>query len=155
MKEQMMKQSGNIVEFNDWMRQQVSQLHAHGEEATDLLAYLWNMYLTTPNKECGDYSKSLHNKYEDSRANYTGEHLMTLAEQKNKGRVLSGELGSLSEVQAEIVALTAKIDVQKQELKPKNTEEQKKKKGNYQAKSAKDSNGAGRRSPWATRHPRK
>ena len=47
-KQRMTKTSGNIVEFNDWVCNQVGQLHASGEEATDLLAYLWKTYLVAP-----------------------------------------------------------------------------------------------------------
>ena len=149
MKEQMMKQSGNMVEFNDWVRQQGSQLHAHGEEATDLLAFLWHSYLKTPNKEFGDYIKSLCNEYEDSQGSYTAEQLMIMAEQKYKGRVLSGEWGSPSEKQVGI----AKIDVLKQELISKRTEEQKNKTGIIKISLPKTQNGAGRRrSPQTTRH---
>ena len=85
MKDQLTKISGNMVEFNDWVRQQVSQLHSRGADATNLLAYLWNTYLTTPDKEFADYIKSLKNKYEDSQVHYTEEQLMILAEQKYKG----------------------------------------------------------------------
>ena len=53
MKEQIMKQMGDIVEFNDWVKQQVGQLYVHGEEVPDLLAYLWNTYLMTPTKSLG------------------------------------------------------------------------------------------------------
>ena len=82
MKDQMTKSSGNIVKFNDWVRQQVSQLHARGEDATNLLAYLWNTCLTTHDKEFADYIKSLKNKYKDSQVHYAVEQLMILAEQK-------------------------------------------------------------------------
>ena len=70
MKQQMTRTSGNIDEFNDWVCNQLGQLHASGEEATDLLAYLWKTYLVTPDWEFVDYIKFLCNEYEEACMNY-------------------------------------------------------------------------------------
>ena len=72
----------NIIEFNDWVHNQVGQLHACGEETTDLLAYLWKMYLVTPDWEFVDYIKFILNKYKDACMNYSAKQLMMLAGNK-------------------------------------------------------------------------
>ena len=46
MKKQLTNMAGNVTEFNDWAQSQVGQLHASGEQAEDLLAYLWKTYLS-------------------------------------------------------------------------------------------------------------
>ena len=51
-------------------------MHASREEATDLLAYLWKMYLVAQNQEFVDNIKFIHNEYEDVQANYTADQLM-------------------------------------------------------------------------------
>ena len=53
-------------------------------------------------------------EYEDERQDYSAEELMLLAENKYKSLKQAGEWGNLSEAEAEIVALNAKIDVLKQ-----------------------------------------
>ena len=97
MKQQMTKTSGNIVEFNDWVCNQVGQLCASREEATDLLAYLWKTYLVMPDQEFVDYTKFLHNEYADACMNYSAEQLMMLAKNKYTSHLLSGEWGNPSD----------------------------------------------------------
>ena len=105
---------GDITSFNDWVREQVRQLAARGTSAPDLLTYLWKNYLQAPDAEFKRYIKTLKAEYEDERQDYSAKQLMLLAENKYKNLKQAGEWGNLSEAEAEIVALNAKIDVLKQ-----------------------------------------
>ena len=42
MAQQLEEQKGNMTKFNEWVEDQVSILQSQGEEAHDLLTYLWN-----------------------------------------------------------------------------------------------------------------
>lgn len=108
--------NGNITAFNKWVREQVGKLTARGATAPDLLAYLWKTYKQAPDKEFVSYIKDLRNQYDDGRSDYTSEDLMVLAENKYKAIVQNEEWGQPSEEQAEIVALTSKIDVLEKQI---------------------------------------
>ena len=105
---------GDITSFNDWVQEQVRQLAARGTSAPDLLTYLWKTYLLAPDAEFKRYIKTLKAEYEDDRQDYSAEQLMLLAENKYKNSKQAGEWGNLSDAEAEIVALNAKIEVLKQ-----------------------------------------
>ena len=105
---------GDITSFNDWVREQVRQLAARGTAPPDLLTYLWKTYLQAPDAEFKRYIKTLKAEYEDERQDYSAEQLMLLAENKYKNLKQAGEWGNLSDAEAEIVALNAKIEVLKQ-----------------------------------------
>ena len=114
MANQLTNLQGDITSFNDWVREQVRQLAARGTSAPDLLTYLWKTYLQAPDAEFKRYIKTLKAEYEDERQDYSAEQLMLLAENKYKNLKQAGEWGNLSDAEAEIVALNAKIDVLKQ-----------------------------------------
>ena len=104
---------GDITSFNDWVREQVRQLAARGTSAPDLLTYLSKTYLQAPDAEFKRYIKTLKAEYEDERQDYSAEQLMLLAENKYKNLKQAGEWGNLSNAEAEIVAINAKIEVLK------------------------------------------
>ena len=114
MANQLTNLQGDITSFNDWVREQVCQLAARGTLAPDLHTYLWKTYLQAPDAEFKRYIKTLKAEYEDERQDYLAEQLMLLAENKYKNLKQAGEWGNLSDAEAEIVALNAKIDVLKQ-----------------------------------------
>ena len=87
---------------------------AQGTSAPDLLTYLWKTYLQAPDAEFKRYIKTLKAEYGDKPQDYSAKQLVLLAENKYKNLKQAGEWGNLSEVEAEIVALNAKIDVLKQ-----------------------------------------
>ena len=111
---QLIHLQGDITSFNDWVREQVRQLAARGTGAPDLLTYLWKTYLQAPAAEFKRYIKTLKAEYKDERQDYSAEQLMLLAENKYKNLKQAGEWGNLSDAEAEIVALNAKIEVLKQ-----------------------------------------
>ena len=48
MTQQLEAHKGNIMNFNEWVEEQVAILHLRGEEACDLLIYLWKTYQKAP-----------------------------------------------------------------------------------------------------------
>ena len=74
-----------------------------------MLTYLWKTYLQAPDAEFKRYIKTLKAEYEDECQDYSAEQLMLLAENKYKNLKQAGEWGNLSDAEAEIVALNAKI----------------------------------------------
>ena len=90
------------------------QSAARGTSAPDLLTYLWKTYLLAPDAKFKRYIKTLKAEYEDERQDYSAEQLMLLAENKYKNLKQAGEWGNLSDAEAEIVTLNAKIEVLKQ-----------------------------------------
>jgi hypothetical protein len=108
--------SGDVTALNIWVRAQLAKLYAGGHSSPDLLPLLWKTYRAAPDKEFVLYIKDLKNQYEDGRANYTAQEVMVLAENKYKAYKQSGEWGKPSDEQAEIVALTSKINVLQKKL---------------------------------------
>ena len=108
---------GNITEFNQWVRKQISHLHAQEQEAVDLLYYLWKAYKAAPYEEFIVYIKDLKSQCDDGRARFMAEDLMVRAENKYKGRLLDEEntWGKPMEDQEKIVAMTVKINSLKKE----------------------------------------
>ncbi|KAL7562143.1 hypothetical protein ACA910_016701 [Epithemia clementina (nom. ined.)] len=112
---------GDITKFNNWVKLQVEKRAARGQQAGDLLTYLWKAYSTAPDPKFTKYVEDLKDEYEDGRANYTAQEVMTLAENKFKARVQNGEWSKPSDKQAEIVALIAQMKTIKKNMgeKPK------------------------------------
>ena len=48
MSQQLEANKGNITKFNEWVKEQVAILHSRGEEAHELLTYLWKTYQNAP-----------------------------------------------------------------------------------------------------------
>ena len=76
--------------------------------------------------------------------NNSAEQLMMLAENKYKSHLLSGEWGNPSDEQAEIVAITAKIDILKKELSNNKKTKDKKKTNKTRIYGEKNQNGLGK-----------
>ncbi|KAL7575398.1 hypothetical protein ACA910_007306 [Epithemia clementina (nom. ined.)] len=111
---------GDITKFNNWVKLQVERLAARGQQAGDLLTYLWKAYASAPDPKFVKYLDDLKDEYEDGRANYSAQEVMNLAENKYKARIQNGEWARLSDEQAEIVALTAQVETLKKNwAKPK------------------------------------
>ena len=115
MTHQLTNLQGDITSFNDWVRDQVHQLAARGTSAPDFLMYPWKTYLQALDAEFKCYIKTLKAEYEDERQDYSAEQQMLLAENNYNNLKQAGDWGNLSEAEAEIVALNAKIDVLKQD----------------------------------------
>ncbi|KAL7566243.1 hypothetical protein ACA910_011306 [Epithemia clementina (nom. ined.)] len=107
---------GDINKFNHWVKLQVEKLAARGQEASDLLTYLWKAYAHAPDPKFIKYMDDLKDEYKDGRANYTTQEVMTLAENKFKARIQTGEWAKPSDEQAEIVALTAQVETLKKNM---------------------------------------
>jgi len=69
---------------------------------------LFNGYLAAPNNEFATYNKQKKNNYEKGQ-DLQEDVLMTMAENKFKSLVHTGEWNTLSKEQKEILALTAKL----------------------------------------------
>ena len=108
---------GNITEFNQWVRKQMSRLHAREQETVDLLYYLWKVYKAAPDEEFVTYIKDLKSQCDDGRATFTAEDLMVCAENKYEARLLDEEnaWGKPTEEQEKIVAMSAEITSLKKE----------------------------------------
>ncbi|KAL7573662.1 hypothetical protein ACA910_008349 [Epithemia clementina (nom. ined.)] len=107
---------GDITKFNHWVKLQVEKLAARGQEASDLLTYLWKACAHAPDPKFIKYIDDLKDEYEDGRANYTTQEVMTLAENKFKSPIQTGEWAKPSDEQVEIVALTAQVETLKKNM---------------------------------------
>ena len=63
MAQQLETQKGNITKFNEWVEEQVTILQSRGEEAHDLLTYLWKTYQKVPDAKFMEYIQNLHNDF--------------------------------------------------------------------------------------------
>ena len=115
MAQQLETQKGNITEFNEWVEEQVAILQSRGEEAHDLLTYLWKTYQKAPDAKFVEYIQNPCNDFITGKS----QELMNLADTMYKARVQMNEWALLSAEQEEIVALNAKITQLEQANKPK------------------------------------
>ena len=127
---QLETQKGNITKFNKWVEEQVTILQSRGEEAHDLLTYLWKTYQKAPDAKFMEYIQNLCNGFITGKSDFTAQELMSLADTMYKARVQMNEWSLLSAEQEEIVVLSAKITQLQQANKPKHkTKEDNKSKG--------------------------
>ena len=109
MAQQLEIQTGNITKFNEWVEEQVAIIQSRGEEAHNLLTYLWKTYQKALDAEFVEYIQNLHNDFITGKRNFTAQELMDLADTMYKARVQMNEWALLSAEQEEIVALNAKF----------------------------------------------
>lgn len=102
----------NITQFNDYVRDQVSQLTARGEQSTDLLTNLFNGYLACGDEKFCKYIENIKDQYEEGQ-DLEWTNLMTRAENKYKARILTDEWNQPSKEQEQIIALHAQISAMK------------------------------------------
>ena len=120
MTQQLEGHKGNTMKFDEWVKEQVAILHSRGEEAHDLLTYLWKTYQRAPDAKFMDYIQNLRNDFITGKSDFTAQKLMNLiADTMYKARDQMNEWALLSSEQEEIVALNAKIAQLEQANKPK------------------------------------
>ena len=119
MTQQLETHKGNITKFNKWVEEQVTILQSRGEEAYDLLTYLWKTYQKAPDAKFVEYVQNLCNDFIMGKSDFTAQELMNLADTMYKARVQMNEWALLSTEQEEIVALNAKITQLEQANKSK------------------------------------
>ena len=130
MAQQLETQKGNITKFNERVEEQVAILQSRGEEAHDLLTYLWKTYQKALDAKFVEYIQNLCNNFITGKSNFTAQELMSLADTMYKARVQMNQWALLSTEQEEIVVLNAKITQLEQANKRKcKTKEDNKSKG--------------------------
>ena len=119
MAQQLETPKGSITKFNKWVEEQVAILQSRGEEAHDLLTYLWKTYQKAPDAKFIEYIQNLHNDFITGKSNFTAQELMNLADTMYTARVQMNEWALLSAEQEKKVVLNAKITQLEQTNKPK------------------------------------
>ena len=99
----------NVTSFNEFVRLQLDTLTARGESSSDVMVNLFKGYLVAPDKEFSTYIKQKKNNYKEGQ-DLQEEDLMTMAENKFKSLIRSGEWNAPSKKQKEILVLTAKLE---------------------------------------------
>ena len=82
---------------------------SRGQEASNLLTYLWKSYQVVADKKFVAYIEHLKDEHDEGRATYTATRLMQLAQDKFEAHKEKGVWGQLSEEQAEIMAMKAQL----------------------------------------------
>ena len=103
MTQQLETHKGNITKFNKRVEEQVAILHSRGEEAHDLLTYLWKTYQRASDAKFVEYIQNLHNDFITGKSDFTAQELMNLVDTMYKARVQMNEWALLSSEQEEIV----------------------------------------------------
>ena len=130
MAQQLEIQKGNITKFNKWVEEQVAILQSRGEEAHDLLTYLWKTYQKALDAKFMECIQNLCNDFITGKSDFTAQELINLADTMYKARVQMNEWSLLSAEKEEIVVFSAKITQLEQANKPKcKTKEDNKSKG--------------------------
>ena len=119
MTQQLENHKENITKFNEWVEEQVVILQSRGEEAHNLLTYLWKTYQRAPDVKFVEYIQNLRNDYITGKSDFIVQELMNLVDTMYKARVQMNEWALLSNEQEEIVALNANITQLEQANKSK------------------------------------
>jgi hypothetical protein len=99
----------DIIKFNDWAKEQLATLAAHGETTTNLMVDLFKGYEAVPDMEFVTYIASKKSQYEEGKA-LTMDELMELAQNKYKGKKQAKMWNTpTSKEQEQIIALEACI----------------------------------------------
>ena len=88
----------------------MGKLASRGQEANDLLTYLWKSYQVVANKKFMAYIECLKDEHNEGGVSYMAMRLMQLAQDKFEAHEEKGVWGQLSEEQAEIVAMKAQLE---------------------------------------------
>ena len=104
----MTKVQSNISLFNSYVKEQITNLAARGEQTQDLLTNLWRAYFVVSDKNFVRYIQAKKDNYDEGE-NIDQDNLMTLAENKYKALVVEEKWNSLSDEQHQIVSLTAEV----------------------------------------------
>ena len=96
MTQQLETHKGNITKFNEWVEEQVAILQSRGEEAHDLLTYLWKTYQKAPEVKFIEYIQNLCNDFITGKKDFTAQVLMNLADTMYKARVQMNKWALLS-----------------------------------------------------------
>ena len=100
----------DIRKFNDWIRIEVEKLASRGQEANDLITYLWKSYEVVADKKFMAYIECLKDEHDEGRVTYTATQLMQLGQDKFEACEEKRVWGQLSEEQAKIVAMKAQLE---------------------------------------------
>ncbi len=132
----------NITSFNDYVKTQLAQLEARGQDTQDLLVNLFKAYSTVEDNKFLAYIEQRENEYNDG-TDIDPVALMDLAHNKYATLVESGRWKQQTADQKKIVALTAQVaKFKKQALSHKTpkyngNDDKKKKKGDIKKKKKK------------------
>ena len=146
--------NNNVTTFNEFVRLQLDTLTARGESPSNVMVNLFNGYLAALDKEFATYIKQKKNYYKEGQDLQECE-LMTIAENKFKSLICSGEWNAPLKEQKEILALSTKLE---SFTKNKKSEKQDKCKEKFEWKKealkyimdTKDKNG--KTYHWCTKH---
>ena len=101
--------NNNVIKFNAYVRQQLTDLQVRGGVTHDLMNNLWKAYQVVSDNEFNNYIKRKKDIYDDGTTDLTEEGLMVDAENKYKTLIQENKWNSLSTEQNQIVALTSKL----------------------------------------------
>ena len=101
--------SSDIVKFNEYVKLQVVELAARGEQSNDLLVNLFKGYAMASDRIFVEYVSKKLDLYEEG-ADMDPSSLMALAENKFKSMKQDGRWNAISEEGEQIIALKAEVE---------------------------------------------
>jgi hypothetical protein len=125
----------NIQAFNDYVKVQVTDLAAGGQETTDLLVYLFLSYESVKDDDFQQYIKRKKEEYDEGTP-ITPNALMDLALVKYNQLNQSKTWGVPSEAEKKIVALSAQLEEAQTQLKRALKQSSKSSKGNAKGQTS-------------------
>ena len=116
----MTQAQGDIEKFNKYVKGTLMALKARGQQVnnTDLMIQLFKGYEANPDKKLSEYILRKKDAYEEFQV-ITPKELMEFMSNKYLTLVEEGSFKKPSEMEQKIVALSAKVNQQAQELKDK------------------------------------
>jgi len=103
------KVSSNIIKFNQYVTEQLINLHARGGVTHDLLINLWKAYLNVSDRSFIGYIQRKRDAYDEGE-DINPERLMVLAENKYKSLLQEDQWNTKTKEQSQIVSLQAEIN---------------------------------------------
>jgi hypothetical protein len=114
----MIELDSNVVEFNKFVKAQVTALAHRNQESSDLSINLFKGYEAANNAEFRVLIRRMVNNYEEGR-DVTVSNLMVATDMKHQARKLNKKWSALTKEQEQILALTARVEQLKSQKMPK------------------------------------
>jgi hypothetical protein len=105
----MIELDSNVVEFNKFVKAQVTALAHRDQESSDLLINLFKGYEAADDVEFRDLVRRMVNDYEEGK-DVTVNNLMVATDMKYRARMLNKKWSAPTKEQEQILALTAHVE---------------------------------------------
>ena len=158
LKTQMKTKNYDVKKFNDWVSAKVAELDARGDSPDELKMFLITSYCDVPDAEFKQYMWRVRDEYNKDPRNISMQEMMQKAKSQYDAQVLRDDWLKQTEQEAQIIALSARVNAAEQKMKSKTPTDKKRKDGDRKPAATSKKTRAGRNPnnpQWMHENPQK